>query len=308
MVTSIANADYLGSWNIDDYITITATTHKFSTGAAFAATGAPTCWIYEDVTEGQIVAENMAVHDSITGLYIERVQLTSGANFHVGKHYTVLIQATVDSVAAITTHNFQILASTNAQTIVGGTPATLSQMGDKVQEDMDANSTQLAAIVDDTGTSGVVLGADSITAAKVADNAFSNEHFAADFLTATEIADNAFSNEHFNADFLTAAEIADDAFSAEHFNTDFLTADGLAASAITEIWEPNMVDLAAGAPDYDWSVFDAINWIYMSIRNRNSQTADELRIYKDNATTIQSESDISDNGTVYEKSEFRAAN
>jgi len=45
-------------------------------------------------------------------------------------------------------------------------------------------ATDVAAILLDTGTNGVVLGADAITAAKVGDNAFSEEHFDGDAVQA----------------------------------------------------------------------------------------------------------------------------
>lgn len=43
----------------------------------------------------------------------------------------------------------------------------------------DFLDTEIAAILVDTGTDGVVIGADAITSAKIADNAFATEHFAA---------------------------------------------------------------------------------------------------------------------------------
>lgn len=53
--------------------------------------------------------------------------------------------------------------------------------------DMDDLKADVTAILADTGTDGVVLAADAITAAKIADNAFANEHFAAGALTSAEI-------------------------------------------------------------------------------------------------------------------------
>ncbi len=39
LLASVARGDYLGPWKIGDYVTVTACTHGFSTGAAYAATG-----------------------------------------------------------------------------------------------------------------------------------------------------------------------------------------------------------------------------------------------------------------------------
>jgi hypothetical protein len=73
------------------------------------------------------------------------------------------------------------------------------------------------AILADTGTDGVVLAADAITSAKIADDAISSEHLATGCLTA----------DAFAADALVAATFA----------TDSITNDALAASAVNEIWD-----------------------------------------------------------------------
>lgn len=81
---------------------------------------------------------------------------------------------------------------------IAGIEGTLNQFDDlnnavtaptaiQNRQEMDTNSTQLAAIVDDTGTSGVVLANDAITAAKIAANAIGASELAAD--AAQEIAD-----------------------------------------------------------------------------------------------------------------------
>ena len=116
---------YLGSWKIDDYVPIPVTTHKFSTGAAFAPT-VLTYSIYEDgSTTG--LAEDVDMtpaspFDGVVGFYLARPQLTAAAGFEKGKNYTVLVKATVDSVAAITSHTFQIEAESSVLlNIVEGT-------------------------------------------------------------------------------------------------------------------------------------------------------------------------------------------
>lgn len=100
----------------------------------------------------------------------------------------------------------------------------------------------IADILADTGTDGVVLAADAITAAKIADDAFSSEHFAtgcitadafaADAIVAATLATGAITSDAFGADCITAAAIADDAFVAANFATGCITADAFAASAI----------------------------------------------------------------------------
>ena len=62
-------------------------------------------------------------------------------------------------------------------------------------------ASDVAAILADTGTDGVVLAADAITAAKIADNAIATEHIATGAITADSIA----------ADAIGASELATDA-------------------------------------------------------------------------------------------------
>lgn len=110
---------YLGSWKINDYVPIAATTHRFSTGEAYAPT-VLTYSIYEDGDTTGIVKNVDMVpaspFDNITGLYLVRRQLTS-PDFEQGKNYTIVIKATVDGVSAITTHSFQIEAEVSSNTI-----------------------------------------------------------------------------------------------------------------------------------------------------------------------------------------------
>lgn len=109
---------YLGSWDIDDYLPIPAVTHRFSSGAAYAPT-AITYSIYEDGTtsgiDEDVAMGSTAPFVGVTGLYYARRQLTTTAGFEAGKNYLVVIQATVDSVAAIDTHLFQIKAKVDAE-------------------------------------------------------------------------------------------------------------------------------------------------------------------------------------------------
>jgi hypothetical protein len=116
-LSSIARGDYLGSWKLNDYVTFTATTHRFSTGDAYAASPI-TYSIYEDASDVPLVdSAAMTAFDSITGLYIGGQQLTAELGFEKGKHYTAVIKATVDSVSTVFTHNFQIRAEVNDDTV-----------------------------------------------------------------------------------------------------------------------------------------------------------------------------------------------
>lgn len=102
---------FLGIYGIDEYVPIPSVTHRFSSGAAYAPT-AITYSIYEEgKTPGLDEDVDMtpaSPFDSVTGFYYARRQLTAAAGFENNKTYVVLVKATVDSVAAIESHVFQI--------------------------------------------------------------------------------------------------------------------------------------------------------------------------------------------------------
>ncbi|MHA1410793.1 MAG: hypothetical protein ACTSQY_10890, partial [Candidatus Odinarchaeia archaeon] len=138
LVAAIASAQYLGSWNIDDYLVIPATTHQFSTGAAYDASSI-TYRIYEDDTATEIITDTaMTKFDSETGFYLDKIQLTAANGFEAGKNYTVLKKATVDGVSGISVDTFQILAKTNAMLVNGVTPPTVTTITEDVWGDPNA--------------------------------------------------------------------------------------------------------------------------------------------------------------------------
>jgi len=106
------------------------------------------------------------------------------------------------------------------------------------------------------------------------------------------------------------AKIATDAAAIlAHTGTDgvVLKAAGLDSDAVDEIWAKAMSDLAAGAPSATCSVLTAINYLYEALRNKNTRTASELAIFKDDASTKLCEADLSDDGTTFTKGELRTA-
>lgn len=125
---------YLGSFGIDDYVGIPAATHRFSSGAAYAATSL-TYSIYEEATttglDEDVDMTPASPFDSITGCYWVRRQLTAAAGFEAGKNYLVVVKATVDSVSAIQQHTFQVAAKVDSR-YVGGTSQTGRDIGASV--------------------------------------------------------------------------------------------------------------------------------------------------------------------------------
>jgi hypothetical protein len=100
---------YLGEYEVNDYLPLDATVHRFSSGAAYV----PTAITYRIYKNGVALIGDTAMtnFDSETGLYFNRIQLTAALGFEAGKDYLVLIKATVDSVSAITSHTFRMVAN-----------------------------------------------------------------------------------------------------------------------------------------------------------------------------------------------------
>jgi len=162
---------YLGSWKIDDYLPIPVTTHRFSSGAAYAPTSL-TYSIYEDATATGLYEDvDMTVaspFDTVTGFYLSRVQLTAAAGFEKGKNYTVLIKATVDSVAAIAAHTFQIEAEVDANMVSDKTAYGLAD--DAITAAKFDESTAFPVKSADTGATQIArVGADSDTLETLSD-------------------------------------------------------------------------------------------------------------------------------------------
>lgn len=121
---------YYGSHKIDDYLTFCANTHDPDTGVGIDADSAPTYRIYEDEDGTAIATGTMAkLNDANTvGFYSERIQLTAGIGYEKGKTYHIYITATVDSDAGTISHDFQMEAEVDANT-VSGTVATVTNVG-----------------------------------------------------------------------------------------------------------------------------------------------------------------------------------
>ena len=128
-LSSIIHADWLGTWDIDEYLPIHITTNQFSTGALLTTANAQYS-IFEE-TNGtfsitEVVGPTALTMDfsGETGLHLGSVQLSAANTFEAGKSYVVWIEATVDSVVAGTSHGFRIratpLATATALSTVAG--------------------------------------------------------------------------------------------------------------------------------------------------------------------------------------------
>ncbi len=144
---------YIGSWNIDDFITFTVNTHDPITGAAVDADALPAYRIYEDETTAAIATGTMDLLDGTTntvGFYSERRQLTTALGFEKGKTYTIYISVVVGGVAATTSKTFQVGAMAR---IISGTGTGELNLASGV---VDADMRQILgdSLDDGYGTSG----------------------------------------------------------------------------------------------------------------------------------------------------------
>lgn len=134
---SCAHGDDLGTYRIDEYLNIPASTTRFSTGAAYQPT-AMTYSIYVDGSTTGIVEDvNMvpaSPFDGVTGAYLARPQLTTAGGYAANKHYVVMVKATVDGVSAVAMHTFRIETAPSTHSAADvvtalGTGSTLTALG-----------------------------------------------------------------------------------------------------------------------------------------------------------------------------------
>lgn len=159
--------------------------------------------------------------DTQTGIHKVTVDTSADAFYVTGADYMVRMEGTtVDGAtinAALFTFSIQNRYSAGAlRPTTAGRTLDVAATGEAGVDFSNVNGTLDAA----------EIGADAITAAKIADNAFSNEHFAAGALTSAEVTSVAGAAvTSIGAGVITAASVA----------TDAIDADALAADALAEI-------------------------------------------------------------------------
>lgn len=194
---------YLGSWKIDDLLTFYANTTRFDTGNATDADAVPSYRVYEDETATPILTGTMALLDSANtaGFYSEQITLSAANGFEKGKSYAIYIAATVNSIAGTTHHTLQIEAEVDANIVSDktgyslaagaitaaviatdaidndaiaanavteiqnglATAVSLAVVASYIDTEITTLQADVAAILDDTGTSGVVVATGSKT-------------------------------------------------------------------------------------------------------------------------------------------------
>ena len=88
-------------------VTFTIVCHDADTGERTDAS-AVTYKVYEEDSEDEILTGSMSKHDSETGFYLKKIAATAANGFEHGKTYTILIEATVDSVNGGISYAFQV--------------------------------------------------------------------------------------------------------------------------------------------------------------------------------------------------------
>lgn len=214
---------------------------------AAVAAGVKGCLVHGVVTGMVVIGCYIHIHDVATARYgVNVVQISADATaadnaelFFDGTGYAGGTTKLKVDVETIKTQAVTCGAGVTVLASVGTAATSTAQTGDTYALANGANGfvnikTDTAAILLDTGTDGVVLGADSITAAKIADNAFSNEHFAAGALTSAEITSAAgCAVTSLGAGVITAAAIATDAIDADAIADGAITSGVFASGAIT---------------------------------------------------------------------------
>lgn len=269
LLASAVSGTYLGTWNIDEYVTITATTHQFSSGSATDVTGTITMRIYEDDNDVQLETLSMAKFDSNDGLYEQKTQLTAAKGYQAGKHYTVIIKATVDGVTAITTKNFQILGAVDTRTVLGNTPLSASVIGDKVVADMDANSTHAGdALV--TVQLDHLVGVDTTVAA--------------------------------GGDLSTY--VVDGSILSHLFSNSDTSDYNSSVHSLVEMWLQPATDFAA-VPGDDATREQMLNWLYKRTYTKEVRTETESHLFDVDGVKI-AEAELTDAAGVFTRTEYGA--
>ncbi len=203
---------------IDEVAHFDVCTHVASTGAVSDADSAPTFSVYEEDTDTAILGPtSMTKRTSLTGNYRGSFTASAANGFEAGKWYSVIVSATVSTIAAKTVAmHFRVAPAESSAGVpkgdvshFGGTAGTFSGGRPEV------NTTHAAGTAWGSGAiTAASIAADAITAAKVADGAIDAATFAAGAINAAAIASDA----------ITAAKIADGAIDAATFASGALDA------------------------------------------------------------------------------------
>lgn len=264
---------------IDEVVHFDVCTHVASTGAVSDADSAPTFSVYEEDTDTAILGPtSMTKRTSLTGNYRGNFTTSAANGFEAGKWYSVIVSATVSTVAAKTVvMHFRVAPAESSAGVpkgdvshFGGTAGTFASGRPEV------NTTHAAGTAWGSGAiTAASIAADAITAAKIADGAIDAATFAAGAINAAAIAADAITDAKVASDVtiasvtgavgsvtgnvggnvtgsvgsiatggISAASFAAGAIDAAAIATDAITSAELAASATAEIATAVRTELA----------------------------------------------------------------
>jgi hypothetical protein len=232
----------------------------------------------EIATDGATVAIDF---DGITGNHLITIDTSAHSDYSTGSEYQVRIEGTTVDGGTINAWvgSFSIERAGGALSILKHADYGNAQLvrSTTPANSLDVNATGEAGL-DLDNTSGTLdagqIGADAITAAKIADDSITADQLGANAITSTILADNAITAAKINADAITNAKIADNALAVEQFADNFLTAAKINADAITAAKIANAaIDNATFAADVGSTAY-ATNIVALAVR----KTMDELNL------------------------------
>lgn len=177
-----------GDIPLDEVLHFDVITSSPTTGAASDADSTPTFAVYEEATDTDIgVGGNLTKRTSLTGNYRGTFTASAANGFEVGKFYSIIASATVETIAAkCVAGSFRITA---AEHTAGYHISTIKDGTGTGEIDTTSGGVLVAAIA-----------ANAITASAIADNAIDAGALAADCITAEKIAAGAIDAATFAAD------------------------------------------------------------------------------------------------------------
>lgn len=304
---------FLGIYGIDEYVSIPPVTHRFTTGAAYA----PTSLTYSIYEEGNTTGLDEDVDmtpaspfDSITGAYLTRRQLTAAAGFEANKTYLVVVKATVDSVAAIETHLFQVrpLQTGDSYAIVNGDHGLVS-----IQDDIDS----LLADVGDASASTLgsiyaILGNAAATLTSRTPAALTaNGNMKASLMeilttslteTGPGLITGAFKKFFDKATPTGTINSIPDA--VPDANGGLPLTNGTKLNKAVDLADNSLTEMSQGAPPATPTLIQAINYLYRKLRNKNETTVTENKVYDDAGTTVLFKETHSDSEGTFTKGKY----
>lgn len=158
-----------------------------------------------------------------------------------------------------------------------------------------------------TGSNGVLVADNAITASKIATDAIGSSEIAANAIGSSELTDGAITAPKIATDAITAQKIAANAIGASEIATDAIGSAELAASASTELNAAILALLAiaepSAVPGFGGDIGDAVSWLLALSRNEIRQTGTTKSLRNDANNANIATCSVSDDGTTFTRSE-----